>query len=215
MSKVEKRKLLIEKTQSIISIQLDTKKSIQNTSIGLIGFIALISTITIVLLKESNFWIKVILFIPIFLAGYATRLLLFNLKRRALKIGTNTEHIKKRINFSFEGIQKFIINSNIAAIEENVEKIDDLGKKLDSGIKWLLYSISILVGLLIMNNFLPKNNELEKYNQNFKINIMSNNTKNDEKYLDEEKESAEEIYPIDPDSLMATEKEKNNKTKKR
>ncbi|MGJ8665152.1 MAG: hypothetical protein ACSHW7_02200 [Patiriisocius sp.] len=219
--KIEKRRAYIDKTNYLLNKQFETKNFLQNTSIGLIGFVTLITTIIIVLLKESNYYIKILAIIPIFIFGIATYKLLGNLERRSLFMGPNTVQIEKHINESFGNNLKFILSSNISALNNNKLRIDNLGDNLNSAIKWILISLSLIILLFIVDNLCFENQEEKKSINLINFNFMTDNNSG-EKFQSSDLETEEEIYPVDQDSLMATEKEfkkkkekKNNKKKEK
>lgn len=217
--KIKRRLFYINKTQDILEKQVQSKFFIQTTATGLIAFLALFITLALGVMNYEKIIFKILIILPIILAGFATYFLLKNMKYHKSFIGINNKEIIDNIDSSYDVVLKLSLNSNIQSIEENKIKINKMGLNLDKAIKYLLWSTGLLISILIFNNF-TKMSDTKKNN---KVNTKKkDNYKNDEKFLNTENVEESDYFEVSKDSLMATNKEidtlkseKNQRKKKK
>ena len=209
--KSKRRLFYINQTQNILEKQIQSKFFIQTTATGLIAFLALFITLTLSLISSNNICFKILVVIPIILASVATYFLMKNIKYKKSFTGINYTEVIKNINSTYEDSLKLSLNTNIESIKGNETEILHMGSTLHKAIKYLLWSVGLLILLLIFNNF-TKMSENKKTEPNKKPN---DSYVNDEKFSNNTNEQEDSDYfEVSRDSLMATNKEKETLKKK-
>ncbi|MEJ0028868.1 MAG: hypothetical protein WDO15_00085 [Bacteroidota bacterium] len=146
---------IVEKSQDILSGQIESKRALQNAAGVILGFISVFFSVFISVIEKADYFIKVLSIAPLIFLVFGLVRLIQVLRTNDLFQGSNVSKLESLIQASELEIARNELALNKRSVEKNIDVMHKMHGRYNDAI--LLIGIAVIVAtiLLFVNIFIP------------------------------------------------------------
>ena len=153
---------IANKSKELLITQIESYRSIHQKAGTVIAVAALFAPLFLFLVEKAELWVRItasLLIIPL-IAGIV--LLLLTLTTQKLNRGFDESNFDELLTKKLEDVHAFEISYNKYSVEKNDEILNKQNGKYNLGIRLIIISIILSIGLLIVDTTIKSNSSSNK-----------------------------------------------------